>query len=114
MINHYKKFNIIVHVPQSASCDIKLYSYGLIMWSVFRIVELPDTSVKIFVHVLCVNCYNETMEHSITMSNNLKVCEFGGLEWWNGTVEWTTGVEYWTGLLECHAHKYTISLVCHG
>ena len=21
------------------------------------------------------------------------VCEFGGLEWWNGTVEWTTGVE---------------------
>ena len=33
------------------------------------------------------------------------VCEFGGLEWWNGMVEWTTGVEYWTGLLECHAHK---------
>ena len=20
------------------------------------------------------------------------VCEFGGLEWWNGMVEWTTGV----------------------
>ena len=31
--------------------------------------------------------------------------EFGGLERWNGTVEWTTGVEYWTGLLECHAHN---------
>ena len=29
--------------------------------------------------------------------------EFGGLERWNGTVEWTTGVKYWTGLLECHA-----------
>ena len=38
------------------------------------------------------------------------VCEFGGLERWNGTVEWTTGVEYWTGLLECHAH-YVSSMV---
>ena len=22
--------------------------------------------------------------------------EFGGLEWWNGEVEWTTGVDYWS------------------
>ena len=28
-----------------------------------------------------------------------QLCEFGGLEWWNGTAEWTTGVECWTGLL---------------
>ena len=35
----------------------------------------------------------------------MRVCELGGLERWNGTVEWTTGVEYWTGLLECHAHR---------
>ena len=34
-----------------------------------------------------------------------RVYELGGLEWWNGMVEWTTGVEYWTGLLDCHAHK---------
>ena len=26
-------------------------------------------------------------------------------------VEWNGGVEYWTGLLECHAHKYTASSV---
>ena len=25
-----------------------------------------------------------------------RVCEFGGLEWWNGTVEWTTGLDYWS------------------
>ena len=24
------------------------------------------------------------------------VCEFAGVERWNGTVEWTTGVEYWS------------------
>ena len=24
------------------------------------------------------------------------VCEFGGVERWNGTVEWTTGVEHWS------------------
>ena len=24
------------------------------------------------------------------------VCEFGGLEWWNGTVEWSTGLDYWS------------------
>ena len=50
----------------------------------------------------------------MTLMSLLWECEFGGLEWWNGTVEWTTGVEYWTGLLECHTHKYTISLICHG
>ena len=22
--------------------------------------------------------------------------EFGGLEWWNGTVEWSTGLDYWS------------------
>ena len=27
------------------------------------------------------------------------VCEFAGVERWNGTVEWTTGVEHWTGVL---------------
>ena len=42
------------------------------------------------------------------------VCEFGGLEWWNGTVNWTTRVEYWTGLLERHAHKCTIWSNFHG
>ena len=26
----------------------------------------------------------------------LRVCEFGGLEWWNGTVEWSTGLDYWS------------------
>ena len=25
-----------------------------------------------------------------------RVCEFAGVERWNGTVEWTSGVEYWT------------------
>ena len=25
-----------------------------------------------------------------------RVCEFAGVERWNGTVEWTTGVEYWS------------------
>ena len=48
-----------------------------------------------------------------TLKPKKGICEFSGLEWWNGTVEWTTGVEYWTGLLEFHAHKYTISLVYH-
>ena len=42
-------------------------------------------------------------------------CEFGGVERWNGTVEWTTGVDYWTGLLECHAHKCTVhSMTAHA
>ena len=25
-----------------------------------------------------------------------RVCEFGGLERWNGTVEWSTGLDYWS------------------
>ena len=24
------------------------------------------------------------------------VCEFGGVERWNGTVEWSTGLDYWS------------------
>ena len=32
---------------------------------------------------------------------------FGGVEYEFG------GVEYWTGLLECHAHKYTICSICY-
>ena len=40
--------------------------------------------------------------------------EFGGVDYWTGTVEWTTGLERWSGLLDwsggvdywsaCHTH----------
>ena len=26
------------------------------------------------------------------------VCEFAGVERWNGTVEWSTGLEYWNAM----------------
>ena len=27
-----------------------------------------------------------------------RVCEFGGLERWNGMVEWSTGLDYWSAM----------------
>ena len=32
--------------------------------------------------------------------------EFGGVDYWTGTVEWTTGLERWSGLLECVSYSH--------
>ena len=34
----------------------------------------------------------------LSISDVTGVYEFGGLDFWNGPVEWTTGVEYWTAM----------------
>ena len=35
----------------------------------------------------------------------MRVCEFAGLERWNGLLEWTTGLDYWRGgATFTHAH----------
>ena len=55
-------------------------------------------STEIYTHKINNNCY----ACASTAGGNWleQVCEFSGLKWWNGTVEWTTGMEYWSGLLE--------------
>ena len=45
---------------------------------------------------------------------------FGGMEWWNVTVEWNSGmVEYWNGgkttPTKCAVSRpFPISFICHG
>ena len=45
---------------------------------------------------------------------------FGGMEWWNGTVEWNSGmVEYWNGgkttPTNCAVSRpFPILFICHG
>ena len=51
-------------------------------------------------HRLCKSCADELLD-GLDQQAAARVFGFGGLEWWNGTVEWT-GLEWngmeWTGL----------------
>ena len=45
---------------------------------------------KVYVHV------QTGPERRIPYSNQNRVREFGGLEWWSGLLEWSTGLDYWS------------------
>ena len=40
-------------------------------------------------------------------------CEFGGLERWNGTVEWSTGLDYWSATIAIYYIIYQCTHATH-